>query len=317
MASRARKRSLGWVGVALGVLMAASCKRAATPAPATGHTGLTIVVTIPPLMWAVEGLAPQGAEVNLIVPPGASPHGFELTPSQSALIVGADLVVMVGLGMEPQVEAALAAHAADRRRVVRFEDVLRDDEHLDAPHDHDDGHEHVHGGDPHMWLDPVLMGRFVEMLGEEIRSVSGESGRPGDISIRAGAMQGECAAIDSAYREGLARCVSKTIVAQHNAYPYLAHRYGLRVESVIHGAGGGHGGEASPGEIASAVRAIKESGVRAVFVERQMQDGSARRVAEAAGVEVLVLDPLGDGDWPEMMRENLGALVEGLGGSGG
>lgn len=297
--------------------MAASCKRAATPAPATGTPGVRIVVTIPPLMWAVEGLAPQGAEVNLIVPAGASPHGYELTPSQSALIAGADIVVMVGLGMEPQVEAALAAHSQENRLVVRFEEVLGADEHLEDAHDHGGDHDHGHGGDPHAWLDPVLMGRFVEMLGEEIRSVSGESGRPGEISSRAGELQGECAAIDSAYREGLARCVSKTIVAQHNAYSYLAHRYGLAVESVIHGAGGGHGGEASPGEIASAVRAIKDSGVRAVFVERQMQDGSARRVAEAAGVEVLVLDPLGDGDWPEMMRENLGALVEGLGGGGG
>lgn len=313
-------KRLGLAMGVLAVLMTVGCReRVGNGSPDSDSEvahPTRIVVTIPPLKWAVDGLAPEGAEVTLIVPPGASAHGYELTPSQAAAIAGADLVVMVGMGMEPRVEAALAAHRNERRTVLRFEQVVGSDAITDGDeHDHDHAHgdEHAHSADPHAWLDPVLMGRFVERLA----GVMPADGR-GSAAIEEAAseLKAECAAVDEGYRAALARTRSKSIVTHHNAYSYLARRYGLTVAAVIQGGGGGgggHAGEPTPGEIARAVGAVRAAGVAAVFVEPQLNDSAARRVAEAAEVGVLTLDPLGDGDWPAMMRANLRALVQGLG----
>ncbi len=315
-------KRLGWAMGLLTVLTAVACReQAGTGQPDAGPDAdrpTRIVVTIPPLKWAVDGLAPEGAEVTVIVPPGASAHGYELTPSQAAAIAGSDLVVMVGMGMEPRVEAALAAHRNERRTVLRFEqvvgsDAITDGEAHDHDHDHAHGDDHAHSADPHAWLDPVLMSRFIDRLAE---SMPADGRGSAAIEEAASELKAECAAVDEGYRAALARTRSKSIVTHHNAYSYLARRYGLTVAAVIQGGGGGsggHGGEPTPGEIARAVGAVKDAGVSAVFVEPQLDDSAARRVAEAAGVGVLTLDPRGDGDWPAMMRANLRALVEGLG----
>lgn len=335
MASRAGNRILGWLVGVVAAGLGASCGDGKAPEASPGADApIRIVVTIPPLGWAVNGLAPEGSQVTLIVPPGASAHGYELTPAQAAAIAKADLLVMVGLGMEPRVEAALIAHKNEERRVVRFADVVGGDAPAGDGHDHahdghDHGHDHAHGvggSDPHAWLDPVLMGRFVEMLSEEMPVPGDDAEARRRLLQRAAEMQARCAAIDEAYRDALSRAAIRSIVTHHNAYAYLAARYGLTVGAVIQGGGdtdrgggegggggGGHGAEATPGAIAAAVRELKASGAGAVFVEPQLNDALARRVAEAAGVKVLTLDPLGDGDWPAMMRANLEALIEGLG----
>ena len=69
----------------------------------------------------------------------------------------------------------------------------------------------------------------------------------------------------------------------------------------------------TPQAVAATVDAIKKEGVKVVFVEPQYDRTAAQRIAEAAGVRVAVLDPLGDGDWFKMMRGNLEALVKALG----
>ena len=48
------------------------------------------------------------------------------------------------------------------------------------------------------------------------------------------------------------------------------------------------------------------------FVDPPGPDEATKRIAEAAGARVMVLDPLSDGDWPALMRRNLDALVDGL-----
>ena len=63
---------------------------------------------------------------------------------------------------------------------------------------------------------------------------------------------------------------------------------------------------------------IQEKNLSAIYREPQMSDAACRRVAEAVAgqtgreIKVLVLDPLGDGDWFKMMEQNLAALEEGL-----
>ena len=55
-------------------------------------------------------------------------------------------------------------------------------------------------------------------------------------------------------------------------------------------------------------RTVAETGLE-ILLELLVNVG---RVADAAGVELVTLDPLGDGNWIEMMRSNLDALVRGL-----
>ena len=73
------------------------------------------------------------------------------------------------------------------------------------------------------------------------------------------------------------------IISLHDAFPYFARAYGLRlVGSVI----STPGQDPSAGEIADLVDAIKASGARAIFAEAQFSDRLARAIADETGVRI-------------------------------
>src|SRR6185295_361805 len=93
------------------------------PAPATSiapykAVPLDVVVTLAPLRGLVEPRLPEGSKIAVLMPPGRSEHGYEFTANDIAQLGRADLVVLVGLGLEPQVESFLRKQPSSNRRVV-------------------------------------------------------------------------------------------------------------------------------------------------------------------------------------------------------
>jgi len=98
----------------------------------------------------------SGATGALIVPVGASPHGFSLRPSQAAAIEAADIVVTIGAGLTPWLDGPLGTLAPDARRLILTEvagvtllgardTVLLGGAEHDGGHAHGEGHGHGHG----------------------------------------------------------------------------------------------------------------------------------------------------------------------------
>ena len=111
-----------WLGCVLGAvaLIVGACERRG-PA-STG--AVRAVVTVPALAGIVKPLLPEGSELTVLMKPGRSEHGYELTPTDIAALGRADLVVYVGMGLEPQVRAFVDRQKSDRRRVVCFGEVV-------------------------------------------------------------------------------------------------------------------------------------------------------------------------------------------------
>lgn len=287
--------------------------RGESPVPsATREPGpVRIVATLAPLVWVARQLAPADAEVTLLVPPGQGCHGIELVPSQIAATRQADLVLMVGAGLEPQVEQM--ATSPGQRRIVLASLLRPGEELIEAAHDHDhdhgDAHDHEHPADPHAWLDPVIMLRYIDETSAQLSALQPEAAQ--DISARAENARRSAREIDALYRERLAPLTTRTIITHHNAWAYLARRYGLEVAAVIQPL---HEVEPTPGDVAVAADALRGRGVHAIFIEPQYSRAAADRIAATTGARVFTLDSLGDGDWPAMMKHNLAALVEGLSG---
>jgi zinc transport system substrate-binding protein len=218
---------------------------------------------------------------------------------------------MVGAGLEPQLEDMTTPH--EQRRIVLAaslppgEPLLEETHNHNHNHNHTHDHAHDHPADPHAWLDPQVMLRFIDQAAAQLSEQS-----PADAPAtqeRAERAKLTVRRIDQLYRERLTALPTKTIVTHHNAWAYLARRYGLEVAAVIQPM---HDVEPTPGDVAAAADAIRARGVHAIFVEPQFSRAAADRIAAATGARVLTLDSLGDGDWPEMMERNLDALIQGL-----
>lgn len=294
----------------------ASCRTAPPPGPLPGGA-LRVVVSIPPLKGLVEPLLPKGSEITVLIPPGASEHGYEIPPGALASIVHADLVVYVGLGMEPQVDKALVNRPNPDQIAVQFAaavGVSADGDDPDHKHEPGDGHDHHHAVDPHLWLDPVLTEKFAAELGKTVGLLVGKrEGHAGSPATddKTQTVVNLIRNVHDEYDRALSpgRTRHRTIIVAHDAWRRLGERYQFNTLA-LHGLSAA---EPTPADLKAAIDAIKGEGLTTIFVEPQLSPAAAKRIADATGAKTAVLDPLGDGDWFAMMKRNLAALKAAMG----
>ena len=112
-------------------------------------------------------------------------------------------------------------------------------------------------------------------------------------------------------------CTGTTVAANHNAYAYMAKRYGLEFVTV-------HGldpeGEPSAADILEVIEKIEEEGITVFFVEEYTSPNAVAAIVEqTSGLEVktlytMELPPIdSDDDYLSLMRKNLEGLKTGLG----
>ncbi|MEO0482153.1 MAG: metal ABC transporter substrate-binding protein [Planctomycetota bacterium] len=272
-----------------------ACERqAATPlteaASVSEPASMRVAVTIAPLAGLVAPLLPEGAEIRILTPIGASPHGWEATPSVLAAAYSAELIVGIGMGLDDRMIAP-----AERlgRRTVRFDAVL-----AELPEDQ--------RRDPHLWLDPDLCVGLVDRVAAELI----EAGLEADAVDRdRAAMVEAIRGVEDAYRDRLAPHAGAGVITHHNAWGRLFPRYSIEVAGVIRKI---ETAEPTPAAIATAVRAVEEARAQVIIIEPQFAADAADTIAKRTGAALATMDPLGSGDWFEMMTNNLDALAAAL-----
>ena len=287
-----------WTLLALSLSLLAACGGGAA-----GPSRPLVAAAVFPLGWAAERVGGDAIEVAILTPAQTEPHDLGLTPGQVRQVAGADLVLYVGADFQPAVEEV----ASGRDEAL---DVLEAFDALAAADEHDD---HNHGPvDPHVWLDPVRMKAVVEAVGARVAELV-----PDDtdaIRARAAELAEELNALHRDFEAGLSGCERHEIVVSHEAFGYLADRYGLEQIAI---SGLDPEAEPSPGRIAEVTRLAREKGATTIFFETLVSPAIAETVAAEAGVETAVLDPLEgppeSGDYLRGMRANLEALRKALG----
>ncbi|MEM8654964.1 MAG: zinc ABC transporter substrate-binding protein [Pseudomonadota bacterium] len=112
-----------------------------------------VVVDIAPVHSIVAAVMDGVGAPDLLIPAGASPHGYSLRPSEAQALSDADLVVWVGEGLSPWLEGPIETLAEKAHHVSLL--GLPDTILLDiregatfAAHDHDHG-DHAHADKAH------------------------------------------------------------------------------------------------------------------------------------------------------------------------
>lgn len=250
--------------VAVGSL-GASVLLPAVPAVAVDRT--KVVAAFYPIAWVAQEIGGTRVEVTNLTPVGAEPHDLELNPDQLDGLLDADLAVVMGKGFQPAVE-----DAASQRDGV----TLRLLDHLPTRR-----------SDPHVWLDPVLMRTVVRRVQASLTKAD-PSGRA-VYARNAAALDAELQALDTRYRDGLAQCSRHDLVTAHEAFGYLARRYGLHQQGA---AGLAPDAEPDAKRIAQLTDLVKRDGVTTVFTESLVSPRIADTLAREAGVHTEVLNPL-------------------------
>jgi zinc transport system substrate-binding protein len=247
------------------------------------------VVSIFPVADLVAAVGGGDVEVRTLLPPRASPATWEATPSQVRALSGADAFVTVGGGLDDWLEDL----GSDWARMPH----LRITDGLDFPEADAEGHRHGQGN-PHVWLDPILMRDHVLPLIEDLLIQVAPDISEG-IRSRAASWTDSLTALDAEIRDALGNVRHGSFVATHEAWGHFARRYGLTSLGSLYER---PGHEPSARTLAGVLQRARDVGLRTILAEPQLAESAARALAAELGGEVAVVDPLGGPGLPGRER---------------
>ena len=304
---------------ALATITLAGC--GGSDASDSGGSGdkLDIVASFYPLEFIAKTVGGDAVNVTTLTAPGVEPHDLELTPKQVGTIAGAKLVVFEK-SLQPAVDEAVAQNAKDAgfdvAPAAKLENTGADFEE----HEEEGATTPTNSAtpaafteealDPHFWLDPVRYAGVVTAVTDKL--VELDSAHADGYKQRSEALLAEVNKLDGEYKTGLQSCQLKTFVTSHEAFAYLAKRYGLTMVGI---AGFTPDAEPTPARIKEVQDIVRKEKVTTIFYEELVSPKVAESIARDVHVKTAVLSPiegLSDANSQEtyltLMRENLQEL---------
>lgn len=241
-------------------------------------------------------------EPGVILPPGASPHGYSLRPSEARRLAEADLVVWTGPDLTPWLADPIAALAPEAR-LLTLEDapgVTTLPVRVDGPfepeaeeahgddNDHAD-HDHAPGAhDGHLWLDP-------ENAVASARAIAATLGAldPADAATytaNAEAFAAETADLSARISAELAPVRGRPYLVFHDAYQYFERSFDIPAAGSVALQDGVAPGTA---RVAALRDRVRDEGIVCAFAEPEFEPKLLATVIEGSLARTGVIDNLG------------------------
>jgi ABC-type Zn uptake system ZnuABC Zn-binding protein ZnuA len=207
-----------------------------TPEAAQNDVSMQVVATTNILADVVRQVAGDRVEVQSLIPPGSDPHSYQLTPSDMAMIADADLIFMVGVGLEEFLDGVVERTGGNARLVEVSDGIeLLEFEHEGEDEEHAEEDEHDEG-DPHVWFDPnnvMIWVKNIERVLSQMDPVNSTI-----YTANAEAYIGQLEELDAWIREQVdsVSMENRLIVTDHLLLGYFTERYEFeQVGAVIPG----------------------------------------------------------------------------------
>ena len=245
----------------------------------------------------VAGGIPGVTVTNLTAPITGCLHDYQLKSGEMVALSRADVFVVNGLGMETFLD-----------RVVRQQPQLKV---IEASA----GMERINdatGDNPHVWV--ALSGAIRQVDNIATGLSTADPVHAARYRANAAAYVAKLRALSQRMHAALDHLPRRDIITMHEAFPYFAKEFGLRIVAVV---------EREPGsapnarELADTIILIRKMGITAVFAEPQYPDQIAHVIARETNAVVYALDPGVTGPptpdaYLTIMERNLDVLKQAL-----
>lgn len=260
--------------------LVAACGGSGGPSPSANAARLSVVTTTTVFADLVKQVGGDRVAVHSLVPKGGEVHTFDPAPSDAAVLTGARLLVLNGLGLDDWLVSFAQQAGAGAVPVLELSANLEEVEYIDD--------------NPHLWMNPAYANIYADRIRLKLIELDPEGQQTYDANAEAfGARLDE---LDLWARQQMDAIPAdqRRVVSFHDAFPYFAAAYDLEIVGVVVQA---PGQDPSAAEVAELVNAIRQTGVSAILSESQFSDELAQTIAAETGATVvsdLYTDTLGD-----------------------
>jgi len=289
------------------ILLLSGCGRPSAREVAPG-TAPTIIATTTFLADIAANVAGDRLRVDSLLPFGADPHSYQPIPADAVKISKSNVLIVNGLDYEHFL-TSLLVNVGGQRVLITASDGL-EPRKMEA-----EGEKII---DPHMWLDPIKVIKYVENIRDGLSQVDSEGAEI--YKSNADVYIGELQELDTWIKEEVAQIPAeqRLLVTNHEALGYFADRYGfIVIGEVLQSVSS----VASPSaqQMAALIDQIKANGAPAIFLDVSDNPTLAQQIAHETGVTVVAdlhLESLTEGapaaTYIDMMKHNVTQIVSAL-----
>lgn len=252
--------------------------------------------------------------VDSLIPEGLDPHAFDPTPQDVARISQSQVLIINGAGLEGWLQPVLE-NAGGERLVIEACAGLQARAHTE----NEASDEHAGGTDPHFWLDPISVVKYVENIRDGLSQV--DPANADAYTQNADSYIAQLRELDGWIRQQIETIPPerRLLVTNHESFGYYADRYGLTVVGAIIPSASTNAAPSAQ-ELARLTEAIRATGAPAIFLETGTNQQLAEQLAAETGIRVvtglqthsLTLPGSGEADYIHMMRYNTEKIVQAL-----
>ena len=250
---------------------------------------VNVVVSILPQKRFVEAIGGEHVKVTTMVLPGHEPHSYEPKPSQMKVLSDADIYFSIGVEFE---NSWLDKFRSQNKNMLMVDSAKGIKRMKMSAHHHEEEsnknkeHNDHSGLDPHVWLSPSNVKIIAKNIYDAL--IKADPNNQSDYQKGYEEFFSKIDKTDKQIKEILKDVKPKSkFLVFHPAFGYFAREYDL-VQVPIQT----EGKEPKPRELIEIIKEAKKDNVKAIFVEPEFSDKSAKIIANEIGVKVIKFSPL-------------------------
>lgn len=282
-----------------------ACLAAATLSLAAGAAErLPVVTSFSLLADLTRAVGGDRIELKSLVGPDGDAHVYQPTPRDAQTVANARVLVVNGLGFEGWIARLQQASRFKGAQVVASQGVP-------ALANSPDHHGHA---DPHAWQNPANVHRYLDNIAAGL--IRADPANAGYYRERAADYHRQLTELERWADAEMATIppAKRRVITSHSAFAYLGNRFGIEF---LAPQGRGTETEASPQDVAKLIRQIRQSQIKAIFVENISNPKLLEQIGRETGTQPggrLYSDALSAAGGPAsdylgMMRHNISQLV--------
>lgn len=240
------------------------------------ETQYSVGATIFPIYDITKNITGETLSVGLVLPPGASPHTFEPSPSLVKNFANTDVIYAVGAGFDDWIDPVINSSSAEKQYVSSGVSLRTMEE------------DEVTVIDPHYWLTVANAKIIATSIANNL------SGRyPAHKLTFENNLKNYLAHLDSVdleVRNKLSNIEQKNLITLHDSYYYFAFEYGLNIVGTFEPTAGR---EPTAQYLIELTQGISRAGVHTIYSEPQLSITQITAFAKDNNLTILELDPIG------------------------
>lgn len=252
-------------------------------------TAPVVSVSILPQKYFVEKIAGELFEVNVMIPPRASPATYEPSPAQISSLAETDLYLKIGY---TNFEISWMDKLTSANEEMKIVDLSEGIDLIMEEHHHHGSHDHG-SVDPHIWMSPTN----VKIISTNICTALSEAYPEHQEVLKKNhsLFTQELDSLDRRIRNAFLDLESRSFMTYHPALSYFARDYQLHQHPMEL-----EGKTPSSAYLKELVDMGKEEGIGVIFLQMQFDQHNAKVLAKEIGAEIVQINPL-DPEWYEQM----------------